>query len=253
MSHGVELSGHGPLCRADPRLKVVILVVWSTTLAVVWNMAAALAGLAGALSLFLLLGCGRPWGFVKRLLLINAFLVFVWLLVPLSFSVPGEAAARLGPVAVTREGLALAALLSVKSLGITCGAMALTVATGVFELTAACRALGAPEKLTSMMSLMNRYIKVVGEEFDRLVWAMRIRGFKSRATVHCLRTWANLAGVLLVRGLDRSERVHAAMLCRGWRGALILDRDWRLTSLDLRLAALMLAMTAAVVALDVVF
>jgi cobalt/nickel transport system permease protein len=253
MSHGTELSGHGPLSRADPRLKVVVLVVWSTTVAVVWSMAAALAGLAGAMVLLLLLGCDRPWVFIKRLILLNTFLVFVWLLLPFSFSVPGETVFRLGPLSVTRQGLALAALLSVKSLAITCGAMAVTVATGVFELIAACRALGAPVKLTAMMSLMSRYIRVVADEFGRLVWAMRIRGFKPMATVHCLRTWANLAGVLLVRGIDRSERVHAAMLCRGWRGGLALDRDYRLSALDRGLIALFLAMTAVVVTLDVVF
>ena len=239
------------MSRLDPRLSLAVLFAWSVALALVWSMEAALAGLAGSLALFLLSGCDRPWAFVWRLLLINVFLVFVWLALPFSFSMPGEAVLRLGPLEVTREGLALSALLSVKALAITCGAMAVTASQGVFELTLAARAMGAPEKLTAMMSLMTRYIQVVGEEYDRLHWAMRIRGFVPKATVHCLRSYANMAGVLLVRGLDRSDRVRAAMLCRGWRGRLALERAYSLGRLDLALGILVLAMMALVVALDV--
>jgi cobalt/nickel transport system permease protein len=237
----------------DPRLSLIVLVVWSAAVALVWSTPAALAGLAGSLVLFLLSGCDRPLGFLGRLLLINVFLVFVWLVLPFSFSMPGEPIASLGPLSVTREGLALTVTLSIKAIAITCGAMAVTISTGVFELLVAARHLGAPEKLTSMMTLMTRYIKVVGGEYDRLVWAMRIRGFVPKATLHCLRSYANLAGILLVRGLDRGERVRAAMLCRGWTGRLFLDREYRLSRTDLRLASLVAIMLAAMVTLDVLY
>jgi cobalt/nickel transport system permease protein len=247
------MVGRGPLSRIDPRLGVVILVVWSVAVALVWSRPAALAGLAGSAVLFLLSGCDKPRTYIARLLLINSFLIFVWLALPFSFSSPGEAIGRLGPFTVTREGLDLTITLSIKAIAITCGAMAVTISIGVFELMMGARALGAPEKLIAMMSLMTRYIQVVGEEFDRLVWAMRIRGFVPKATVHCLRSYANLAGMLLVRGLDRGERVRAAMLCRGWKGGLTLDREYRLKTLDYRFCALILAMLAVVVGLDVAF
>lgn len=251
MGHASEITGRGPLSRMDPRLGVIILVAWSVTLALVWSRPAALAGLAGSIGLFLLSGCDKPGAFIARLLMINVFLVFVWLVLPFSFSSPGEVIWRAGPLAVTREGLDLTVILSIKALGITCGAMAVTISVGVFELMMGARAMGAPVKLIAMMSLMTRYIHVVGDEFDRLMWAMRIRGFVPKATVHCLRSYANLAGILLVRGLDRGERVRAAMLCRGWRGGLRLDRDYRFGRGDFMLSALVLAMMAAVVVLDV--
>jgi cobalt/nickel transport system permease protein len=250
MLQGADITGRGPLSRLDPRLSVIALVAWSAAVALVWSRWAALAGLAGSLVLFLLSGCERPGRFFARLLLINAFLLFVWVALPFSFSSPGAPVASLGPLVVTREGLDLTITLSIKALAITCGAMAVTASSSVFELTLGARALGAPEKLTAMMTLMTRYIQVVGEEFDRLVWAMRIRGFSPKADLHTLRSYANLAGVLLVRGLDRGERVRAAMLCRGWRGRLTLEREYRLGRLDLLVSLLILAMVALVVAID---
>jgi cobalt/nickel transport system permease protein len=252
MSYGSELSGSGVLYRADPRFKVILLVIWSVALALSWDFRAVLTGLVGSLVLFILTGCDHKSLFVKRLLAVNSFLIFVWLVVPFSFSVPGESLVRLGPLTVTKEGFRLTALLSVKAIGITCSAMAVTISTGVFELMAAARALGAPEKLTAMMALMMRYIQVVGEEFDRLLWAMRIRGFVPRLSIHCLKSYANLAGILLVRGLERSERVHAAMLCRGYQGRFFMDRDYRFTALELRLSVMFLFFLALVVILDVV-
>ena len=252
MAHGTKLRGTGPLSRLDPRVSVIVLTVWSVAVALVWSRPAALAGLGGSLVLFLLAGCDRPWRFVGRVLLINTFLIFVWLAIPFSFSTPGETVAKLGPLAVTREGLDLVATLSIKALAITCGAMSVTIGVGVFELTLGAGALGAPEKLVAMMALMNRYIRVVGEEFDRLIWAMRVRGFAPKATVHCLKAYANLAGSLLVRGFDRGDRVRAAMLCRGWSGKIPLDRDYELGRVDLLVSLVVLVMLVIMVALDVV-
>jgi cobalt/nickel transport system permease protein len=251
MSRGSDLIGLGPLSRLDPRVAVVVLAVWSATLALVRTRSAVLAGLAGSLALVLLAGVERPGRLIKRLLLVNSFLVLVWLVLPFSISVPGEAVAAFGPLIVTREGLDLTISLTLKAIGITCGAMALTASAGVFELVLGARALGAPAKLVAMMSLMTRYVQVARDELDRLLWAMRIRGFVPRASLHCLRSYANLAGVLLVRGLDRGERVRAAMLCRGWRGGLNIARDYRLGAVDFRLSGLILAMLAVVATLDV--
>ncbi|MDR1546229.1 MAG: cobalt ECF transporter T component CbiQ [Deltaproteobacteria bacterium] len=232
MSHASALSGRGPLARADSRLKIVGLVVWSALLAVLEGRRAATAGLAGSLALILLCSPSRPRAFFKTLLLANSFLLFIWLALPFSFSVPGRVVWSWGPLKATAEGLALSAELSVKALAITSAAMAVTVSTGAFELLSAVRALGAPEKLAAMTALMLRYIQVVGQEYGRLTAAMKVRGFRPRASLHCLRSWANLAGMLLVRGLDRGERVRAAMLCRGWRGKFFLERERTFKRLD---------------------
>jgi cobalt/nickel transport system permease protein len=45
-----------------------------------------------------------------------------------------------------------------------------------------------------------------------------VRGFRMRADWHTYRTLGNLAGTLLVRGHERAQRVHQAMLARGFDG-----------------------------------
>jgi cobalt/nickel transport system permease protein len=47
---------------------------------------------------------------------------------------------------------------------------------------------------------------------------MKVRGFRPRMSGHAYRTYGYLIGMLLVRSFDRSERILAAMKCRGFHG-----------------------------------
>jgi cobalt/nickel transport system permease protein len=47
---------------------------------------------------------------------------------------------------------------------------------------------------------------------------METRAFRPGYNLHTFRSFGNLFGLLLVRSLDRSERVLAAMKCRGFQG-----------------------------------
>jgi cobalt/nickel transport system permease protein len=63
-----------------------------------------------------------------------------------------------------------------------------------------------------------RYIAVLGREYQRLRTAMKARGFRMRCDLHTWRSIGYLFGMLLVRSLERSERILAAMRCRGFQG-----------------------------------
>ena len=47
---------------------------------------------------------------------------------------------------------------------------------------------------------------------------MKCRGFRARTDLHTLRTIGYLVGMLLVRSLERSDRIMEAMKCRGFDG-----------------------------------
>ena len=51
---------------------------------------------------------------------------------------------------------------------------------------------------------------------------MKLRGFRPRMDRHTYRAYGYLVGMLLVRSLDRSDRIVAAMKCRGFRGRFYL-------------------------------
>jgi cobalt/nickel transport system permease protein len=82
--------------------------------------------------------------------------------------------------------------------------------------------LHVPDKLTHLLLLTVRYLEVLQREYLRLEAAMRVRGFRPRISRHTYRSYGYLVGMLLVRSLDRSERVLAAMKCRGFRGRFYL-------------------------------
>ena len=49
---------------------------------------------------------------------------------------------------------------------------------------------------------------------------MKIRGFAPKTDLHTYKSYAYMVGMLLVRSFDRGQRVHNAMLCRGFKGNL---------------------------------
>jgi cobalt/nickel transport system permease protein len=92
--------------------------------------------------------------------------------------------------------------------------------------------LRVPHKLTHLLLFTVRYLDVLRREYGRLNAAMRLRGFRPRTNMHTYRTYGHLIGMLLVRSLDRSERVVAAMKCRGFRGHFYLLDHFHFSRLD---------------------
>jgi cobalt/nickel transport system permease protein len=93
--------------------------------------------------------------------------------------------------------------------------------------------LFVPRKLTLLYCLTVRYVGTLRLEYDRLRTAMRVRGFQPRTDFHTLRSMGHLVGMLLVRSFDRSERVLAAMKCRGFRGTFWLFDHFAFARRDL--------------------
>jgi cobalt/nickel transport system permease protein len=219
--------------RLAPRTRLVVAlgcVLAITALATPGWSVAALAG-AGALVLLARL---QPGAVARRLLRVEGFLVALLLLLP--FTVPGEPLLAIGPLAASREGLLRALLLVVK---INACVLACTALLGTLEpvrLGRALAGLGAPLRLVHLFLFVVRYVALFDAELHRLREAMRARGFVARSGRHGWRTLGNLAGMLLVRALDRAERVDEAMRCRGFAGRLPLLAGERLAGRDLRFA-----------------
>ncbi|HEU5116200.1 MAG TPA: energy-coupling factor transporter transmembrane component T, partial [Isosphaeraceae bacterium] len=90
------------------------------------------------------------------------------------------------------------------------------------------RRLGFPAVLVATLHFMYRYVHVLGDEADRMIQARRARTFRRSGRLD----WGlltGLLGLLFLRAFERGERVHSAMLARGWDGVLrTLDasQDW---------------------------
>ena len=195
--------------------------------AVVLSFAAALApGLPGAwtalaLSALLCLAL-RPSReeLLPRLSGANLFLLFLWLVTPLS--TPGEALASAGPFTVTAEGLRLSLLVTVKCNAVILALSACLAAMTLAQAAEALTRLRLPGKLVLLLLFTGRYISSLRREYARLRDAARLRGFRPRTSLYTYRVYAAFTGQLFVRAFDRAQRTAEAMLLRGFDGEHLL-------------------------------
>jgi cobalt/nickel transport system permease protein len=98
--------------------------------------------------------------------------------------------------------------------------------------------LRVPALLVEIASFMVRYVDVVADEMRRMRIARESRGFQAGHLGH-VRVLAQAAGALFIRSYERGERVHLAMLSRGYTGALPVLDEGRATAGAWRLAAVL--------------
>ena len=201
--------------RLDPRVRIVATVAFSILVAVSWRFETLAT--AAAVSILLAVLARLPaWPLLKRLAAVNAFLLVLWIVLPLTTA--GPAGLEVGGFALSRAGLERAARITLKSNAIVLGMTALLSTIETVSLGHVLRHLRLPTKLVHLLLLTVRYIDLLHHEYQRLRQAMKVRCFRPRMTRHTYRSMGYLVGMLLVNSLDRSARVLAAMKCRGFHG-----------------------------------
>ena len=98
-------------------------------------------------------------------------------------------------------------------------AIILAATTTPRDLLVGLQRLQLPPLLVEIATFMVRYVEVVGDEMRRMRIARESRGFDASGLGH-LRVVAQSAGALFIRSYERGERVHLAMLTRGYTGSL---------------------------------
>lgn len=124
---------------------------------------------------------------------------------------------QIGPLALRLEGcLELVRILVKFACILTVGLV--LFGSGPFLITIkAMRGLGLPPILADMTLLAYRYLFEIGDDLSRMQTAMGLRGFGlHRFSSRRLSVLASLAGSILVRSYERSERVYHAMMLRGY-------------------------------------
>lgn len=120
---------------------------------------------------------------------------------------------------IYREGiLAGTAIVAKGTLGVL-GAITLSSTSTAREILRGLERLHLPALMVNIASFMLRYLNVVTDEMERMRIARASRGFEARG----IRDWRILASViatLFMRSYERGERVHLAMLSRGFTGVI---------------------------------
>ena len=220
-------SGHGPrlyhpgsrrsvLHRMRPERKLVCLLVFVLLVVATprtWFAAFGLELLV-VLALARLATVPLPH-LIRRMVVELPFVVFA-LLVP--FVATGPRVEVLG-IAVSRPGLLAAwALLAKGTLGVL-ASLLFASTTQPRDVLLALQRLRVPRQLVEITAFMVRYLDVVGGDLRRMRIARESRGFHGRGPAQ----WPVLAkasGALFIRSYERGERVHLAMLSRGYTGQM---------------------------------
>jgi cobalt/nickel transport system permease protein len=221
--------GTSPVHRLDPRLRVMAATVFSGVAAVCDRFEPLVICLMTAAGLAFLAKLDLRQVF-RRLLLVNGLILFLWAVLPLTTE--GSAVMTVGPAAVTKEGLLLSARITLKSNAILLALIALVATQPIGTLGHALNRLKVPDKLVHLLLITYRYIFVLEQEYSRLARAARVRSFIPKTRIHTYRTYAYLIGMLFVRAAARAERVHQAMVCRGFSGRFYSLSEFSFTRTD---------------------
>ena len=99
------------------------------------------------------------------------------------------------------------------------GSILLAGTTEVADLLKGLARLRVPPVFISITSFMVRYMELMADSLGRMRTAMVARGYDPRWLWQA-KPIASSAGALFVRSYERGERIHAAMLSRGYTGVM---------------------------------
>ncbi|MFB7194365.1 cobalt ECF transporter T component CbiQ [Streptomyces sp. NPDC056240] len=220
-AHKLYRHGHSPVHGLPPHTKLAavfcfVIVVVSTPREAMWAFA-LYAVLLGAVAY----AARVPAGFLLKRLLIEVPFVAFAVLMP--FVAQGERVDVLG-MSLSVNGLWGAwNVLAKGTLGVAASVL-LASTTELRELILGLQRLKLPPLLVQIASFMIRYGDVITDEMRRMKIARESRGFEANGVKH----WgvlAKSAGALFIRSYERGERVHLAMVSRGYAGSMPVIDD----------------------------
>jgi cobalt/nickel transport system permease protein len=209
--------------RLDPRVKlagtVLFILAASLLPAGAWAPFALL--FAGTLVVAAASGLGSGFA-LKRSFVV---LPFALAAIALPFTVPGRPLGHLGPLTASVEGTVRFASVLLRSWLSVQMAILMTYTTVFHDLLWAMRALRLPAALVSIVGFMYRYLFVLADEGLRLMRARAARSAVGDGPAGGSLAWrgrmaGGMVGNLTLRAFERSERIHDAMLARGFQGEI---------------------------------
>jgi len=243
----LNTQGTSWMLRLDPRARVVASFLFACVVVSLHSFWAL--GIAVCCGIFLLISAKLPAGeTMKKVMTMDGFIIFMLCMLP--FTTPGELWFKIGPLTATWDGFYKALEITLKANAVVMSLLALVGTIDAIVLGHALNRLRVPESLVHLMLFSVRYIDVLKQEYFRLRTAMKARCFKPGNNLHTYRSIGYLLGMLLVRSLERSERILEAMKCRGFQGKFYLLGEFHFQKRDRIFSILFFIYLAGLVGLD---
>jgi len=234
--------------RMDIRAKIISIFAAAMFISSCSTIPAAL--ISTAFSLILTLFSGIPLQFyLRKIYYPLLFLVPLFIFLP--FSSGGEVLISIWIFNIYKEGILLSLLISIKLISIII-LINIMISTATFRDTAAAlRTLKIHDKMLNIILFTYRYFFVFFEALRKMKIALTLRGSGKRSTVKSLGTSANLAGSIIVRSYEQTERIYEAMLLRGYSGRIVSSKIFIIRGADIFLALIIIIIPLAVLFADI--
>lgn len=155
---------------------------------------------------------------LKKIAAMDVFMLY--LIVMLPFTKPGETMFVVWGFEASWQGLEQGLKIALKANTVVLMLLALVANLSSSALGSALDKLNVSNKLIQLLLFTLRYLQLIGEEYQRLRQSMRARAFVMGFNLHTWKSMGYLIAMLILRSMQRSERVVKAMKCRGYQGTL---------------------------------
>ncbi len=216
-----------PMHRLDPRAKLVTFTVFTVCI-----VSFDKYEVSGLLPYFLFPAiiiplAGIPARYlVRKLLFLLPFAVFIAIFNPLYDTLN---LFSIGPLASTGGMVSFASIIIRFMLSVLAALMLIAV-TGFNGICMALERFGVPKAFSVQLMMLYRYIFVLTSEASGMARARDLRAVGAKGMG--MKVYGSLAGHLLMRTWYRAQRIHMAMLSRGFSGEFPLRRPMELKPAD---------------------
>lgn len=223
---GQYFPGNSPVHRMDPRVKIVLTIVFIVMLFVAKSMWGLLVGIVFTAVTFAI--SKIPFKMIlKSLKPIIPIVVFTAVL-NLFFIRTGDVLFEYRFIKITDNGVDTAVFMIVRIICLIVGTSLLTYTTSPIDLTDAIERLLSPLKklklpvheLAMMMTIALRFIPTLIEETDKIMSAQKARGadMETGSLIQRAKALIPILIPLFVSSIRRAEELAMAMECRCYHG-----------------------------------
>ena len=223
---GQYFPGNSPIHRMDPRMKLILTILYIVGVFIVAN----LPGYAIALAFLYIVVrvSGIKFSYLAKGVKPLRFIIIFTFILNLFF-VQGETPIfTLGFFTLTKEALNNAIYFALRLIFLVMGTSVLTLTTSPVQLTDGLERIMHPlekihfpaHELAMMMTIALRFIPTLLEETDKIMTAQKARGasFSEGNLVQRAKALVPILVPLLVSSFHRAEELATAMECRCYRG-----------------------------------
>lgn len=165
--------------------------------------------------------------FFRRLIFVLPFVLFVGIFNPLFDHTP---LIQIGTISISGGWISFISILTRVTLTVW-AALILIATSGFNEIAVTLLKMKVPRVFVMQLLFLYRYVSVLMEETTVTLRAHSLRTFRGQGLG--FKVWGSLVGQLLLRTINRAERIYQAMLCRGFTGEIRVLRSRKINHRDL--------------------